>query len=234
MSKIKLPSKITKDSWFYKDNEELCKPHLGKYYISYSSVDSWENYRGDFIKQKFLGFPYSGNIYSEFGSFVGQAVENGEFPKENPNGFEGQENLDLEELRPEGAEYEKMILIDMESYVIVGFIDRFVENTDGCWINDIKTGGKDKENKYSGEDYVQVILYAYALHMMGKKIAKTDVYFIRRGGSHVKPPLKIGKEQFYIPLEYTEERVKFALNKVDRVVKEISDCYKTYLKIFKK
>jgi hypothetical protein len=32
-------------------------------------------------------------------------------------------------LRPAGAEYEKMILIDMESYVIIGFIDRYHETS---------------------------------------------------------------------------------------------------------
>lgn len=231
-SKIKLPSKITKDSWFYKDNEELCKPHLGKYYISYSSVESWIGYREDFIKQKFAGIKTPDGLYAQLGNYMGEAVETGTFG-DNPSGFTGQENIDLKELRPEGAEYEKMIIIDMGEYVILGFIDVFHEYEKMvAHIRDLKTGGKNKEKKYSSEEYVQVVLYAYAIEQLGYKIGKTDVYFVRRTGSHVNPPLNISEEQFEIPLEYSKERVKFALDRVDKVVKEVSDVYKTYVKVF--
>lgn len=230
---IQLPSIISESNWFYKENEDLCKPHLGKPYISYSSVDSWFEYKEDFIKQKFVGISLPEGVYGALGSYAGHALETGEFPTENPYGFTGQENLDLKELRAEGAEYEKMILIDRGSYVIIGFIDRYTETDNKAHVRDQKTGGKDKEKKYQSDDYIQVILYAHAIELTGKEIEKTDVYFIRRTGSHVKPPLHIDKEQFVIPLEYSPERVKFALNKVDKAVKEISDLYTTYVKFFK-
>ena len=230
---IKLPSKITKDSWFYKVHKEQVEPHLGKYYISYSSIDSWENYKEDFIKEKFAKIDKPFSIYGAFGSYTGEALENGKFPEENPHGFTGQENMNFELLRPEGAEYEKMILIDMGEYVILGFIDMYHEiEKDVAHIRDQKTGGSRKESKYQGEDYIQVLLYAHAIEQTGKKIGKTDVWFIRRTGSHIKPPLHISDEQFAIPLEYSQERVEFALAKVEKVVNEISDLYKTYLKIF--
>lgn len=230
---IILPSKITEDSWFYKDNEELCKPHLDKYYISYSSVSSWEGYKDSFIKEKFAKIKLPEGVYGVLGTYVGEAIENGKFSENNPHGFIGQENLDFEKLRPKGALYEKMILIDRGDYVIIGFIDIWKElSPNKVHLRDIKTGGKNKEDFYKDKDYIQVILYAYAEELAAKEIEKTDVYFIRREGSHVKPPLSISKEQFEIPLEYNKERVQYALDKVDRVVKEISNLYKTYIKYF--
>jgi len=228
-TRVKLPSKITKDSWFYEENEEICKPHLGKFYISYSTVSSWSKYREDLIKQKFVGIKIDAGVYADFGSYVGEAIENNKFDEDNPQGFTGQENIGLVQ-RPAGAEYEKMILIDMGEYVIVGFIDVYSESEKGSIVCDIKTGGARKEKEYQKEDYIQVILYAHAIEQLGKKIVDTYVWFIRRTGSHIKPPLHISEEQFKIPLEYTPERVSYALGMVDDVVKEISTQYKVYLK----
>jgi RecB family exonuclease len=141
--------------------------------------------------------------------------------------------LDKERLL--GAEYEKMILIDRGFYIILGFIDRFLKlPCGGVEVKDYKTGGKLKEVKYSSEDYIQVILYAYALELAGEKIKNTNISFIRREGYHKKLPLIISTEQFVIPLKYNEERVKFALDKVDRAVKEISEFKTVFDKYFAK
>lgn len=230
--KIQLPSVLTEDTPFYEKHQEQLKPHLGKYYISYSTVSSWFSYKEDLIKQKFAGIKLDSGIYADLGSYVGEAVETGQFPSENPHNFQGQENVDLDKLRPNGAEYEKLIVIDRGDYIIVGFIDIYLEENGVCHILDLKSGGAKKENEYSSKDYIQVILYAHAIESLGKKIGSTKVYFIRRTGSHINPPLVLSKEQFEIPLEYNKERVKFALAKVDKAVKEISELYTTYTKIF--
>lgn len=236
-SKVELPTILTKDCWFYEDNKELCDPHLGKPYISYSTVNSWEEYRDDFIKNKFAGIETPDNVYADLGSYIGSAVETGEWPEENPHGFIGQENFqDILDDRPSTAIYERMILLDMGEYVIIGFIDIFNMYKEGdeslAQVVDLKSGGKGKEDYYSSEEYIQVMLYAKALEKEGIKVGDTSILFVRREGSHVKPPLKISDERFVIQLEYTEDRVKYALDKVDRVVKEISSCFKTYNKIF--
>lgn len=230
-SKIQLPSILTKDSWFYEANKELCDPHLNKPYISYSSSESWESYTNDFIKQKFVGIKLPSGVYSALGNYLGEAVENGFFG-ENEHGFTGQENFSLIP-RPENAEYEKMVLIDFGDFIFIGFIDIYVENEDGSVkIKDLKTGGANKEKNYMSEDYTQVVLYSAALEKQGKKIDDTSVWFVRRTGSHIKPPLHISDEQFRIPVNYTPELVDKAFKKLKKNVEEISDCYKTYLKIF--
>ena len=234
---INLPSILTESSWFYKEPkyQEQLKPFLGKPYISYSTVESWEEYREDFIKEKLVGLPQPFGIYKEFGSYLGTAFENGNFDHENPFGFIGQENLDLSKYRTDDAEYEKLIIIDRGEYIIIGFIDKFERLEDGSvHVQDLKSGGAKKEEKYASDEYTQVPLYAHALEQLGEKIGKTDVLFVRRESSHYKPPLKISKEQFYIPISYTKEKVDKSLKKVDRVVKEISEIKSVYDKFFVK
>lgn len=230
-STIELPSKLDKNCWFYQGNEKLIDPHLGKYYISYSTVSSWEDYRSDFIKQKLVGIKLPDSIYGSFGTWVGTSVEHGEVQPNN-YGFTGEENINLIQ-RTENDKYERMILIDMGEYVIIGFIDimREVEPM-VAEVEDIKTGGAKKEEEYKKESYIQTTLYSKALEDEGYTIKKSGVWFCRRTGSHIKPPLNLSTEQFYIPLEYNEKRVKYALDKVDRVVKEISEFWKIYQKIF--
>ena len=229
MSKINLPSVLTEDTHFFKEPYiEQLKPFLGRPYISYSSVGSWNEYKDNFIKEKLVGIKLPQGIYASLGNYVGEAIEKGEWV-ENPNGFIGQENLDLNKYRKPNAEYEKLVIIDRGDYFIVGFIDIYYEQNGEKHLEDMKTGGKGKESTYTSEEYLQTVLYNHALN--GE--CKTGVNFVRREGSHVNPPLKISKEQFYIPIEYNEKRVKKALDKVDKTVKEISELNTTYQKYFK-
>lgn len=232
-TKINLPSKLSKDNWFYEENKELLDPHLGKFYVSYSTVSSWEDYRTDFIKQKLAGIKLPDSVYASFGSWVGTSAEHGEIQPNN-YGFTGGENISLIE-RKENAKYERMILIDMGEWVIIGFIDIFEQTSDKLVnASDIKTGGAKKESEYEKESYIQLLLYCYALVLEGFTINKMGVWFCRRTGSHIKPPLNLSTEQFYIPLEYNEARVKYALDKVTRVVEEISEYVTVYDKFFGK
>jgi hypothetical protein len=226
---MNLPTVLTETTRFYKEPYiEQLKPFLGKPYISYSSVGSWNEYKDNFIKEKLVGIKLPQGIYASFGNYVGEAIENGFFG-ENPYGFIGQENLDLERYRKPNAEYEKLIVIDRGGFIIVGFIDIYYEQDGKKYLEDMKTGGKGKESSYSSEDYLQTVLYNHALN--GE--CETGVHFIRRENSHIKPPLKISTEQFYIPVEYNEKRVKKALDKVDKTAKEISEINTTYQKYFK-
>lgn len=230
---IVLPTKLTEETWFYKENKKVLRPHLGKYYISYSSITSWEEYKNDFIKEKFANLPKElfETVYTRFGNYLGTAVEKGKFPEENPDGFEGQEHFSLIP-RPKKGKYERFVCIDFGEFVFIGFIDIYEEKENKVDLGDLKSGGAKKEQQYAAEEYIQVILYSRALEHEGKEIGNTYVWFVRREGSHVKPPLRISEEQFRIDIEYNEERVDYAMKKLKRVVEEISDCYQTYLKIF--
>lgn len=225
---VNLPTILTEGTHFYKKYEEQLKPYLGKYYISYSTINSWFDYRGDFIKQKLLGIKLPSGVYADLGNYLGGAVENGFFSQDNPHGFTGQENVDLNKYRKPNAEYEKLIIIDRGDYFMVGFIDIYYEQEGNKYLEDNKSGGANKEKDYASEEYLQTVFYNYALG--GDCV--TGVNFFRREGSHVRPPLKLGKEQFYIPVVYNEERVKKALKKMDLAVKEITEIKNVYDKYF--
>lgn len=230
-NKINLPSILTEQTHFYKEPYiEQLKPHLGKPYISYSTMGSWtdEKYRPDFIKQKLVGISLPQGSYAALGNYVGEAIEKGYFSENNPFGFIGQENLDLNKYRKPNAEYEKLVIIDRGEYLIIGFVDVYYEENGKKFLQDMKSGGKDKEKDYSSDDYLQTVLYNYAL---GGE-CEIGVNFIRRLNSHYTPPLKISDEQFYIPNTYTEAKVKKILSKFDKAVKEISEIKTVYDKFF--
>ena len=229
---INLPSVLQESTWFYKENEDKLKHLLGVPYISYSTTSSWFTYKEDLIKQKFAGIKLPDGIYANLGNYVGEAVENGYFSENNPHGFVGQENLDLNRYRKPNAEYEKIVIIERDGYFIVGFIDIFYIENEIANLEDNKTGGKDKEKDYASDDYIQTVLYGHYIEQTLRLVPKIGVNFIRREGSHVNPPLKISKEQFYIPNVYSKERVDKALAKIDKAVVEISELYSVYLKFF--
>lgn len=229
MAKIELPSVLTEETWFYKDNEDILKKFLGKPYISYSTETSFTEYFEDFVKQKLAKIKLPSSVYAEFGSWAGEYVETGE--KVLDTDFGGSDNLDLIP-REEGAVYERPVVIDYGDFFLIGFIDIFKEENGLVSIVDLKTGGKNKEAKYKSDDYIQVLLYAYAVEEEGYKIGECGVYFCRRTGSHFKPPLTLSEEQFFIPIEYNRKKAEKAVKKVEQTAKKISDLYKTYKRFF--
>ena len=132
--------------------------------------------------------------------------------------------------------------IHQKSYVIktqanAGFIDIvesniYEEKKNKVKLGDLKTGGKNKEKYYASDKYKQTRLYGKAVEMEGKELEKTYVWFVRRTGSHINPPLHISDEQFEIPLEYTPELGEKAIEGLKKGAIQISDCYTTYLKFF--
>ena len=231
--KVNLPNVITEDSHFYKEYEEQLKPHLGKMYISYSTVSSFlGNYNADCIKSKIIGVRNEGSVYTELGGYVGTAIELGEFPKENPHGFVVVPEFSLDSLRTPGAEYERLIIIDRGDYVIIGFIDKWVQEEDGVVLDDFKTGSATKIKEYQSPEYTQLVLYGYAEELRGNKVKSINLTFIERINSHINPPLTITNNITRFELEYSPERVKYALEKVDKAVEGISKLYTTYKKIF--
>lgn len=231
-TKINLPSILTEDTHFYEEYKDQLQPYLGRQYISYSTASSYAEYLEDFIKGKIVGIRQPGSIYTDAGVLVGTALETGVWPQEVPADIKTE--LELEPLRVEGAEYERLIVIDRGEYIIVGFIDQFISEPDGVSVYDFKTGSASKKKQYLSEDYTQVILYAYAEELKGNTIKNTGVQFILRSGSHLNPPLVITNEVEYLPLEYNKKRVKYALDKIDKAVEGISKLYTTYQKIFNK
>lgn len=228
---VNLPGILREDTHFYKEYEEQLKPYLGRQYMSYSTAGSFTDYLSDFVKSKLVGIRQPGSVYTDLGGFVGTALQFQQWPEENPHNFV--KELDLTKFNVPNAEYERLIIIDRGEYILIGFIDQFVKYEDGVGIFDFKTGALNKRDQYTKEDYTQVILYAYAEELRGNKVVQTGVHFIERQNSHIKPPLIITNNVEYIPLEYSKERVEYALKKLDKAVEGITKLKNTYDKVFK-
>lgn len=236
---LELPTVISEDCWFYEANKDELKKHIGRPYLSYSSIDQWNNYREDYIKSKFGYIKLPMGVYAEFGNFVGHYLEHGKVMNSNLHGFTGVENLSIMDnhLSPgvddDKTQHEAFICLDMGSFIVIGFIDELQHKGDGLAIVDLKTGGSSSEKKYRSSKYIQTTLYAHALEEAGHKVVDTKVYFVLRTGSHVNPPLHISENQFFIDVKYDKKIVKRALDTVTTTAHEIEDMYKTYKKIFK-
>lgn len=235
LKNINLPTKI-EDSWFYKDEnyKEQLEPYLGWQYISYSTAGDLTEYFEDMIKEKITKVkPYTETVYTRCGNFFGESVSEGRFKESDE--FLVDPNFDLNKLRPEGGEYEKLVTIELskeEKVLFLGFIDLYFEKDGLSYLRDFKTGSKTKIKKYSEDKYTQLVLYGTALELKGHNIGGIGVDFIEREGSHLNPPLKITNNHTPIELEFSEDRKKFAMDTLLKNTQYISDLYTTYKKYF--
>lgn len=238
LKNITLSSKI-ENSWFYK--EERYKAQLEPYkdwmYISYSTAGDLTEYFEDMIKEKIAKVKsYTDNVYTRIGNILGDAQEKGVFDQEKlGDDFRIDPSFDIDKYRPEGAEYEKLVtlvLSEEDKVLFIGFIDVFFEREGKAYLRDSKTGSSSKSKKYEGKEYIQLVLYAYALEKMGFVIGGIGVDFFERIGSHMNKPLILTGKHTDIPLEFNEERKKFALDTLCTNTQYISDLYTTYLKVF--
>lgn len=224
---------------------------LGKPQMSYSAYGSWTTpeYRGEFIAQKFLGLKVPGGIFPDYGTAAGEFIElNGEQPDpEDEHSVTCRELLSPEDIahlqtivpRPEGAEYEREILLDRGHYCIIGYIDETsITDTGGLRIRDFKTGGEKKKKDYADmETYKQTNLYSHAVTLEGETVDDADVFLLDRKGNNIfkgdKNVLRLTGKFEEIPTPYDAEATEEWLDtKFDVVAKDISDYIRFFKKIF--
>lgn len=235
LKNINLPTKI-EDSWFYKDEKykEQLEPYKDWSYISYSTAGDLTEYFEDLIKEKITKVKgYTETVYTRLGNWLGDAQGKGYF--EPSDEFEVSPDFDINKFRPEGAEYEKLVTLELskeEKVLFIGFVDVYYERNGLSYLRDSKTGSESKVDNYKKDKYTQLVLYAYALEQSGYKIGGIGVDFFERKGSHLNPPLVLTGKHTDIPLKYSKERIKFALDTLLKNTQYISDLYTTYQKYF--
>lgn len=211
--------------------------HDGKPKISYSQYNSWceDAYRGAYIAKYFLGIPDPGNIFTDFGGFCGEYIEKG---VDESNYLDSEDIMWLNTIeKPEGAEYEREVVLDRGDYVAQGFIDQGFEVRPRTFrVIDFKTGGEKQKAQYSSPDYNQTTLYSKALVEEGNEIEYSGVKLMPRKGNaldkNAQHPLRLVGEGIDIPTPYSEERAEKFLKKFDAVTEDISEHYKCYLRFF--
>ena len=201
------------------------KDKNGKSRLSYSQIKCFKENKQDYINRYILNEPFVSNEYIDFGSKVGEALEQNNFN----NFHELEENILKKVERLD--EFEKFVKLDFGGFIMFGYID---SNTkDLSKIIDYKTGGKKKELIYSKEEYTQLCFYALALKQEYNKTPdKAEVHFIRRAGNLYRgQQLVVALEDpIVISVDISEERLKKVYWETIETAKEIEAFYLDYLK----
>lgn len=214
----------------YKDPHGNYPQHKGKPYISYSAYSSHkeEGYRGEGFANYFLGVRSEGNIFTDFGSKCGKLFETGTETGDLSD-FDVSVIQSIE--RPADAVYEREIIIDRGSYIIVGYID--IEfKVDGLVIQDLKTGAiSSKAAFYESQQYQQTTIYSHARVLEGEKIEYSGVILLdRKGNGQEAHPLRLTGDVLLIKTPYSQERAETFLQSMDKTAEEIAEYYRVFKK----
>lgn len=214
-----------------KDNNELPFFMLpksnkdGMPILSYSQVATWLRNKKDYIREYFFGDKEKLEVYIDFGSKVGYALENNDF-----SNFEESEKEVLQKIKRLDI-FEKYVEIPFDKFRFIGYIDTASE--DLSYIIDYKTGSENKQVEYSKEDYLQIKLYAGAVKQItGKLPSKAEVILIERLGNPFKgEKLVVGNNYWIIEQDISEESVEQAFQIVKDAAEEISKYYNVFKKL---
>tara|TARA_R110002050_G_scaffold245907_1_gene383577 strand:- start:1449 stop:2126 length:678 start_codon:yes stop_codon:yes gene_type:complete len=144
--------------------------------LSYSQIACYKKSKTDYIKRYILEEPFIGNAYTDFGSNVGESLENNSFES-----FSSKEQAILKTVERLDI-FERPIKIDYKGFYVNGFIDACTN--DLTKIIDYKTGGNNKEFQYSEPDYTQLQYYAIGIKQETRvEVKSAEVHFIRRNGN---------------------------------------------------
>jgi len=193
--------------------------------ISYSQVALWLRSKKDYIREYFFNDKEKLEVYLDFGSKVGEALENNDY-----KAFSDKEKETLIKV-PRLDIFEKFIEIPFSKFRFIGYIDSISE--DGSYLIDYKTGAEDKKEEYLKENYLQMKLYAAAIRFeKGVLPVKTEVILIERLGNPFRgDKLTVGDGVWTLPQDITEDTVQEALNKVETAAEEISNYYTVFQKL---
>lgn len=202
----------------------------GKFYISYSQWSTWKKSKREYIRQYFFGESFDGNAYTEFGSKIGQSLENNDFSE-----FTKEEQKILKTI-PRYDEFEREIKLDFGDFYVKGFIDTSSKPDEKgiAKIADYKTGDKVKKApEYQSDDYIQLDIYAAALEQeFGNLPESVSVYLIdRKGNAFQNEELVLGDGFITITKDVNPKRIEQVKKDILKTVKEISEYYQVFLKL---
>lgn len=197
----------------------------GECYISYSQHSKWKKSKKDYIKSYFFGEKFTGNAYTDFGSLIGESLENKDF-----SAFSAKEKKVLEKVT-RLDEFERAIKLQMDGFYVLGYIDTN-DNKKGVvtTLIDYKTGDMTKVDVYEADDYDQLAIYAAAIEQdTGKLPKKAHVELIERVGNAFRgEDLVLGSEVAIIPQDISPKRIKEVKADVQEVAETIADYYRVF------
>lgn len=237
-NKIVLP-KIFEDR---NNTRPECK---GKPKLSYSQYSSYKDslYQNQYYLQYFLGIDLGSGEFADFGSSCGEFIEDTANKKEERRiGFLSSEDTSILDNiidYPENCIYEDEMIVDLGEFCLEGYSDRsWYKDNKEIEIRDYKTLNLDKKaDFYASEEYGQTTLYAFQKENEGYKVVNSEVFGLGRKGSSLSGTgnfkMRLSGDYKVIPTPYSKERADKVIEDITKIVHQISDEYKIYLKYFK-
>ena len=197
----------------------------GHCYISYSQHSKWKYSKKDYFKSYFFGEKFTGNAYTDFGSKIGEALEN--------NDFSAFDKVEIKTLKKVTRldEFEREIKWNLDGFYVMGYIDT---NDKDCKILiDYKTGDLNKVATYEDDKYDQLAIYAGAIAQeTGTLPEQAHVELIERTGNAFRgEELALGKEVVSIPQDVSPKKIEKVRKEVIKVATEIADHYAVFNKM---
>ena len=227
-----------------KDKIILPRELDGKPKISYSQYSSYkdEEYQDQYYLQYFSNIRLPSGEFAEFGTSCGQFIEDVGMGITPPRtGCLSKEDieiiLDKITFHPNSV-YEDKIIVACDGFILEGYADRikYLDNKE-VEVEDFKTLNIDTKRKfYESEEYGQTALYSYHKEKEGYTVKRSFVTGLGRKGSSLdgtgnfKMRLSGVVEEIETP--YTKERGEKVIEDITKVVHQISDDYKIFLKYF--
>lgn len=231
-------------------------------YSQYNSYKSMKSFnlsilgKHEYMRSYFLGERFPDQGWAEFGQDVedyicynglpekeikkmdqGREESNEKLISEIFSCFTEAEKETLNKVEPLGNFQVEVDLEIMPGVFLKGYIDDATD--DLTHIRDYKTGSLNSCKKYYTPEYYQLDLYsAYVRDKIGKLPDVAEVCMIERAGNcfgmvERRDLLTVKNEIWYHEREISDDRIDFVLHDVRRVIKEISDLYKVFLKVNK-
>jgi hypothetical protein len=197
------------------------KDKAGNSYLSYSQLTLFKRSPQEYFEQYILEQPFEGNAYTDFGTKVGEALENNDF-----KGFPKIEKVVLKKVR-RLDEFERKIKLDYKDFYVTGYVD--TNSSDFKEIIDYKTGGKKKETQYQKSEYTQLCIYALGLRQeTGVTPEFASVEFIRRGGNAFRGQKLFVEDEnpLSIKVDISEKRLKAVYRDIFITAKQIEHFFK--------
>ena len=244
-----LPGVYTKEIWERGGKVKEHKKFIGKFYISWSSIESFNDKSGfntsllgeyEYMLNKFFEIKFPDFGWGDFG----HQVENYITLRTDGENFTQDELKVLDTIVPLGN-YQREVCLYMKDLdiIILGYIDDHStpdENNIIEILRDYKTKSESSKKDLHLEKKFQLELYAMYLISMGYSVKKAEYVIIERLGGREcmngggRESLSVGNRVWieeYVD-RLTPKRFKEAEELVAKTVKKISSYYKTYLKLF--
>lgn len=222
----------------YKGNDER---HKGKPMISWSQIETWCDKKGfntgmegfrEYILKYFVGASFPDMGWGEFGTQVeGYICE-----KQYGDMFDDKEKETLDKIKPLGV-FQQEGVLDFGDFVVLLYIDDMTP--DFKKLRDYKTKSESSKGDLHDDKKHQLEIYSLWVKQEHGFIPDEVEYCVieRLGGADCmkgggRKVLKVGEKVWYEPYTIADGRLEQTKQLILTTVKEISEYYRTYVKIF--